>query len=299
MNIPTILEYQEKRLFKDRISAEQAFDSRNLSDYKPLVSIITVVRNCEKTIEQTIISVISQDYDNIEYIIIDGDSSDETVKVIQKHNDSISYWVSEPDHGISDAFNKGISLSNGEIIGIINGDDWYEKNIVGKVVKKFVENPTIDIVHGKMCRWASCNTYEIVDSDDSYLTVDSTVNHPTVFVKRTVYSNIGLFRLDFKIAMDYEWLLRGKAKGINFTYIDECLSNMRIDGISGERWIIANLEVLKAKNLYFNVFFNFSFFCFQVIKGSLRKIFERFGFHYFIRHYHLKHSLTIKRGNYK
>src|SRR5258705_5340519 len=103
-------------------------------EYTPLVSIITIVYNGEKYIEDSIRSVINQSYKNIEYIIIDGGSSDNTVSIIKKYEKQIAFWISEKDKGISDAFNKGIAKATGEIIGILNSDDWYERDTVAKAV---------------------------------------------------------------------------------------------------------------------------------------------------------------------
>ena len=100
----------------------------------PLISIITVSYNAVKTIEDTITSVLNQTYSNIEYIIIDGASTDGTLEVIKKYQDDISIIVSEPDKGIYDAMNKGIERANGELIGIINADDWYEANAVERSI---------------------------------------------------------------------------------------------------------------------------------------------------------------------
>ena len=113
----------------------------------PLISIITVSYNAVKTIEDTILSVINQTYPNIEYIIIDGGSTDGTLDIIKKYQDKITYWVSEPDKGIYDAMNKGIAKANGELIGIINADDWYELDAVQNVVLEF-NNTRPAIYHG-------------------------------------------------------------------------------------------------------------------------------------------------------
>ncbi len=106
----------------------------------PLVSIITVVYNGAKTLEQTILSVLNQTYKNIEYIIIDGESTDGTLDIIEMYRDKISTCISEPDEGLYDAMNKGVSIANGELIGIINSDDWFEKNAVELVVSSYVNN---------------------------------------------------------------------------------------------------------------------------------------------------------------
>ena len=110
---------------------------------KPLVTIITIVKNGEKYIENAIKSVINQTYENIEYIIIDGRSTDRTLDIIATYNESIDYWISEKDSGISDAFNKGINLANGELIGIVNSDDWLETNAVETIVNHLDEKHSI------------------------------------------------------------------------------------------------------------------------------------------------------------
>ena len=106
----------------------------------PLVSIITVCFNSERTIEQTIKSVLNQTYKEIEYIIVDGQSTDGTLDIINKYSSQIAKIVSEPDEGLYHAMNKGISMATGDIVGIINSDDWYEPYTVEEVVKCFVQN---------------------------------------------------------------------------------------------------------------------------------------------------------------
>jgi glycosyltransferase involved in cell wall biosynthesis len=111
--------------------------------YQPLVSIVTIVYNGEKHLEQTIRSVLNQTYPKIEYIIIDGGSTDRSPDIIRKYNKSLAYWVSEKDNGVSDAFNKGIAKSTGDIIGLINSDDWYEETTVENVVKSIEDHDVV------------------------------------------------------------------------------------------------------------------------------------------------------------
>jgi len=119
----------------------------------PLISIITVSFNSEKNIEQTIKSVLDQSYKNIEYIIIDGGSSDQTVKIIKKYNNKIDYWVSQKDSGLWNAMNKGINLCNGSVIGIINSDDYYYKNAIQIVADYFNKYPDIDFLFGSVKKY--------------------------------------------------------------------------------------------------------------------------------------------------
>src|SRR5574342_808175 len=121
---------------------------RKSSAENPLVSVITVVYNGARHLEQTLLSVINQGYGNIEYIVVDGGSVDGTLDIIGKYEDRIDYWVSEPDDGTYDAMNKGIELAHGELIGLLNSDDYYEPDAIGIIAGKYKEKPTPQIVFG-------------------------------------------------------------------------------------------------------------------------------------------------------
>ena len=126
---------------------------------KPLVTIITIVFNGQETLSKAIESVSNQTYPNVEYIIIDGGSTDGTLNIIKKYGDVITKWISEKDRGISDAFNKGLKLAKGEIIGILNADDWYERNAIISVVEAFENNKNIGIAYGWMNYWKGTNVW--------------------------------------------------------------------------------------------------------------------------------------------
>jgi len=199
----------------------------------PKVSIITVVYNGIAHLEQTIQSVLNQTYDNIEYIIIDGGSTDGTVELIEEYEDQISYWVSEPDAGIYDAMNKGIKKASGEIVGLINADDWYEDDTVSTVIKTF-EKDNSDVVHGSM-RIFKENGERIVKmayADISNLKKGMLLNHPTVFAKRYLYEKYGNFDTSYKIVADWEMMVRWYLEGMKFRNIDETLANFRMGGVS-------------------------------------------------------------------
>lgn len=200
---------------------------------KPKVSIITVCYNSFNTIEQTILSVVGQTYSNIEYIIIDGCSTDGTLNIIKKYNDNITYWISESDKGIYDAMNKGLAKVTGDIIGIINSDDWYGEKTVENVVKKFLVSEC-DVVHGDIIR-----VYEDIDmhircqpATDEQLWHKTAFYHPTLFVKKSIYDKFGFFRSEFVIAGDYELILRFYTNGVKFSYLPEDLVYFRIGGAS-------------------------------------------------------------------
>lgn len=262
------------------------------ADDKPLVSIITAVYNGERHLARTIQSVRDQTYRNIEYIIIDGGSTDGTLDIIGKYDAGIACWLSEPDEGISDAFNKGISLATGDIVGIINADDCYEPDTVEKVVRRFLEVKP-DIMHGIIRRGD-----ELIIPDEAMLPYEMSINHPTAFVKRTGYLKTGLFRVDFRYAMDYEWLLRAKSDGLIFSYLDQCLANMSEGGVSDREWRMVLLEWLKAQNLHYpgRFIFNRMLFVFQIIKGTASHLLERFGLRGLVRFYHAHGSIVKKRG---
>lgn len=196
------------------------------------VSIITVSYNAVNTIEQTILSVLNQSYKNIEYIIIDGKSADGTSAVIDRYAKAVASFVSEPDNGIYDAMNKGIRKATGDIIGILNSDDWYESDAVDKVVECF-RNTDAELVYGNICY--------ILDNGEKRCSVRMPLNqiwhtmvipHPSVFVRRDIYTRYGLFNIRYKISADYELLLRFYTKGVRFEYIDAMITNFRNGGVS-------------------------------------------------------------------
>lgn len=199
----------------------------------PKVSLITVVLNGEAHLEQTIRSVAAQKYPNIEYIIIDGGSTDRTLDIIEKYKSHIDYWLSEPDKGIYDAMNKGIKAASGEVIGILNSDDWYENDIIEWVVEIF-EVSGADAVHGAM---------EIIQEDSKPMIKPAPqnlngfakgmlLNHPTIFAKKTLYDKYGLFDIDYKIASDWEMMLRWWLDDVKFYADDRVFSHFRMGGTS-------------------------------------------------------------------
>lgn len=189
------------------------------------VSIITVVHNGRNTLAQTIKSVISQDYANIEYIIIDGNSTDETQDVIKKYEHRISYWISEPDGGIYDAMNKGLLRASGEIIGIINSDDWYMAGAIRKVVDIYQKEKP-DVVCGEIA-------YIGENGKITGYTENSIIPpHPSMFVTRSVYEKYGYFNTKYKIAADHEFKLRLYAKGVSIWHTNDIFACFRRTGIS-------------------------------------------------------------------
>jgi glycosyltransferase involved in cell wall biosynthesis len=205
------------------------------------VSIITVTYNSQLTLQDTINSVAKQDYDNIEYIIVDGDSIDATKKIIIENSNVITKWISEPDNGLYDAMNKGIKMATGDIIGIINSDDFYLKeNVISEVVNIFIEK-NIDAVHGELFYVDQNNTDKIVRH---WKTGDHTLGafqkgwhpaHPTLFIKREIYKKYGVFDLNFKLAADFELMCRFFEKySISSYYLNMPLIKMRLGGATSK-----------------------------------------------------------------
>ena len=214
------------------------------------ISIITPSFNSEKTIEDAIKSVIGQTYKDIEYIIIDGGSKDKTLEIINKYQDKVSKVVSEKDRGLYDAINKGIKLATGEIIGNLNSDDIYENNKVLELVAETFEKTKCDVCWGDLVYVKKDNLNKItrVWKSSEFKTGKFKTGwhppHPTFFVKREIYEKFGVFRENFKIAADYELMLRLLEKHqVKSSYIPQTLVRMREGGKSNWKSI---LNVLKA-----------------------------------------------------
>lgn len=215
----------------------------------PLVSVITVVYNGEKFLEQTILSVINQTYKNIEYIIIDGGSTDSTCNIIRNYDTRIDYWVSEADKGIYDAMNKGISYANGELIGIINSDDWYEENTITEIVEKYVRNRDIGVFHGIHRLWDKDGLLGVIGHSDLFLKYGM-ISHPTCFIAKSVYEKYGLYSCKYKIVSDYEIMLRFKSKDVKFLFIEKIITNFRNNGLSNQFKGKVMLETMLVQSNY-------------------------------------------------
>jgi len=216
----------------------------------PKVSIITVVYNGIAHLEQTINSVLGQTYDNIEYIIIDGGSTDGTVELIKQYEDQIAYWVSAPDAGIYDAMNKGLAKATGEIVGLINADDWYEEDAVSVVVDTF-EKENADVVHGSMKILQEGSSFvKTVEKDLSRLKKGMLLSHPTVFAKKSLYDQYGIFNTSYKIVADWEMMVRWWLKGVKFVGIEATLAHFRMGGVSSEHLKKSFEEKHRVRNEY-------------------------------------------------
>ncbi len=200
----------------------------------PLVSIITVVYNGKAYIEQSIQSVLAQTYGNIEYIIIDGGSNDGTIDIIKKYEAKINAFISEKDSGIYNAMNKGLKLAKGEIIAILNADDYYFPETIKQVVDKFEESKT-DVVYGNMTKLRGFNGQEYfkeVEPNIELMEQTMPIFHPATFIKKEVYDEVGLFNEIYKLSADYDLIYRIYKAGKQFEYINKALTVFRIGGAS-------------------------------------------------------------------
>lgn len=199
---------------------------------EPVVNIITISFNSERYLEQTILSVINQDYKNINYIIIDGGSKDSSIEIIRKYSDFINVFVSEPDKGIADAFNKGLKYCKEGLVGFLNSDDYFSSaDSVRIIAGSYVDDETI-----------ICGSLNLIREDGKYirtlrsrpylLPLGMYVLHPTMYTPMSIVEKVGLFSLDYSIAIDYDWTLRALKEKSKFKIIDNILVLMRIGGAS-------------------------------------------------------------------
>jgi glycosyltransferase involved in cell wall biosynthesis len=219
------------------------------------ISVITVSRNAVNTIMNTIESLRSQDYKDIEYIVVDGNSNDGTLELIKSQEANIAKWISEPDRGIYDAMNKAIGMASGEVVGILNSDDFYSANNILSHVAQSFEDPALDAVFGDLVVVSANNlkkvirTYSSANWHPDKFARGFMPAHPTFFVRRKYYEQIGLFKTDYKIAADYELLIRFLyVHKLKFKYLPINMVTMRKGGVSSSGImsnIILNDEIIR------------------------------------------------------
>ncbi len=223
----------------------------------PKISIITPSFNQGQFIEETILSVINQKQSNFEYIIIDGGSTDNSVEIIKKYEDQLSYWVSEKDNGQSDAINKGFKLATGDIVGWINSDDILMPDSLYKVAKYFSENKNVYFLNG----------YTLVVDENANILYNYFIlkqkkwyakhgiyyiSQPSMFWRKSVFDKIGYLKEDFHAMMDKEFLIRILKNNLEVGHIPKILAGFRVHGksktsVNGEIWSRDASELI---NLY-------------------------------------------------
>lgn len=203
------------------------------------ISIVTVVYNCVNTIQGCIESVLNQGYHDVEYIIIDGGSKDGTVDVIKKYEARIAKFVSEKDKGIYDAMNKGIKMATGDVVGILNADDFfYSTDTLSKIAKAFDRKPELDATIADIVFVNETNTrvlrhYDAKNWRPSKFAWGFMPPHPSFFCRRHLFDKLGYYKTDYKIAADYELLIRYLyVNEIKFRYLPMITTRMRMGGVS-------------------------------------------------------------------
>ena len=220
----------------------------------PLISVITVAFNAEKYIEQCIQSVIDQSYDNFEYVIIDGDSTDATKNIIKKYQDKLSYWHSKKDRGLAHAFNEGISHSLGKWLLFLNSDDFFVNlNVLEKMSAPLSMNGKADVVFGQVILSRDISPKKIGGPYGApfrwkQFLMRDTIPHQAAFTNRSLFEEEGLFDERFKIAVDYEHYIRAGSK-LNAVYNPTLVAFMRDGGLSQENIIQTLKELHKARSV--------------------------------------------------
>ena len=247
------------------------------------ISLITVCYNAEKTIEKTIQSVLEQDYNDLEFIVIDGLSKDGTMEIVKKYSNKISIVKSEKDKGMYDGINKGIALATGDIIGILNADDVFASDtILSKIAFEFKNKPNIDVLFGDIAfvneQGSQIRYYSSAKWHPGRFIWGFMPAHPTFYCKRNKFIEFGGYRTDFDIAADYELLIRYlKINNLSYTYLPLLMVKMNLGGKSTKNFLSTlkiNQEIKKAcqlNGLYTNYVMLYSKYFRKVFEYATRR----------------------------
>lgn len=225
---------------------------------KPLITVITVCYNSAATIRDTIDSVLQQDFDQpFEYLLVDGGSTDATIDIIKSYiplfeEKGITYrFNSGRDNGIYDAMNKGIAMAAGELIGILNSDDWYESHTLRLMWEAYgkAEDKVHTLFYGIIRIWRDGKEYAVRQHHHNFVT-ENVIQHPTCFVPAALYKEYGGFSNDYRLAADFELLNRLNSKGVTFYKLDAILTNFRMGGASSSRARMVEMETFRVKKTY-------------------------------------------------
>jgi len=221
------------------------------------ISIITICYNSATTITNTLSSVSGQLYDDIEHIVVDGGSSDCTVDLVKRYGKRVSKFATGPDDGIYDAMNKGVLLATGDVIGILNSDDYFvHSNVLNEVASAFSSDPSLDVVIGNVDFVANSDsvrplrTYRAQGFQPWMFQIGLMPPHPAIFIRKSAYDRVGLYKLDYKIAADFDFLVRLlSTDGAKFFITGKHWVRMRSGGVSTSGWrskYVITLEMLRS-----------------------------------------------------
>jgi len=215
----------------------------------PLVTVITVVFNGAQHLRRAIESVLAQTYRNLEYVIIDGGSTDGTIEILRSYGARIDYWVSEPDGGIYDAMNKGIRASTGTLIGILNADDCYSRVAVERAVRA-LDDPSVGYCYGWLRlvdgKGNACGISKPLPRRlfDKRIRRETPLPHPTMFVRQSVYESLGGYDSSLRLAGDFEFIARMHSAGVLGIEIPEVLADFRLGGSSNNPRILEEMRTV-------------------------------------------------------
>ena len=196
------------------------------------LSIVTITRNSEEFLEQTITSVIEQTYPDIEYIIVDGASDDRTLDIIRKYDERIDRWISEPDRGIADAMNKAVDLATGDFVYFLHSDDYLESDTaISDASRHLAVNKDIYLFSIYLEKDGKKTMYR-PRGLNWWLNFKPGVYHQSVICSRSLFNRVGLFDTDLRLGMDYDFFLRAYKQGVNAVHVDIPIATMRLTGIS-------------------------------------------------------------------
>ena len=225
------------------------------NSYKPLVTIITVVYNGENLIEKTILSVMNQTYDNIEYIIIDGGSNDRTLNIMKKYQDGIDYWISERDGGIYDAMNKGVKIATGDFVNFMNaGDIFYSNNVLDTFINKITDKNKVYFGRAKIQHATSSWSYpnEKYNNNNIDLWLKNNLpNHQAMFFPKKFYKNY-LYNLEYKIGSDSDYKFQSETE-CGFVFVDNIICEFEFGGISTELNSFKNTKQILKDSWYISL----------------------------------------------
>jgi glycosyltransferase len=247
------------------------------------MTLLTASWNSAATIGDTLHSVAKQTYPEIEHIIIDGASADDTLAVVAREGRHIALLVSEKDKGIYDAYNKGISLASHDIIGFINSDDFYaHEGVIAEVMAAFESDPELEAVHADLVYVDQSDTNKVVrhwksrECSAKVLSRGFIPAHPTVFLRRSVYDKVGLFNLDYRLAADYEFLLRVfHVHKIRARYLPSIWVRMRVGGATGGSFSsikLQNDEIRRAQQLHGVHYPTSKFYIWKIMDRALQRL---------------------------
>jgi glycosyltransferase involved in cell wall biosynthesis len=256
------------------------------TDDQNSITIFTIVRNAEETIEKTIRSVLSQNYKNFEYIIVDGCSTDRTLEIIKKYEEKINLWTSEKDLSPVDAANKAISVASGEIIFGLSADDWIEPGLLSSIAEIFSQNPSFDFLYGDMHMIYSHEKKlikGIINYKNDLMRGDPSFNYPCMAYKKSCFNDIGVYDLKYKFNNDYEYLLRLTFSGYKGYYTPRIRVN-RLPGGIGEnnhiRSAVDRISIMRKYKIPFllptlSIFLNLlRLYLFKIMKNIKNRFFK-------------------------